>query len=316
MAHAVIERFQALESVFIEAVKRSERLSARFAAAAALDADSDVATTVRRALRERDALDACVSRWSHPSKPMRIVYGAALAAVNRDAGAYAETHAALKETRKARGGRRLSLDGSCTALTLTAAGGSPAQTGMFFDILEAIAAPWWRRDAAAEEAYAAIMAADGETPETAEARLGKARDAMLGAGVPKGQVNKAVYEVALADPSPMRFAKTWTALSIAARSEKGLVRHTGLSGLAILAAQVDDGSAAGDALVEANTAIRALKPKPQGMAAGRLVLRLAVAMTGRKTPGAAARDLSAIFAAQQAAVVAATAGVVAVTAAG
>lgn len=316
MAHAVIERFQALESVFVEAVKRSDRLSARFAAAAALDADSDVATTVRRSLRERDALDAIVSRWSYPSKSMRLVFGAALAAVNRDAGAYGEIHAALKATRKARGGRSLSSDGSGAALTLAAAGGSPAHTGMFFDILEAIAAPWWRRDAPPEEAYAAIMAADGETPETAAGRLGRARDAMQRAGVPNRHINKAMFEVALADPSPMRFAKAWTALSIAARSQKGLVRHTGLSGLAILAAQVDDGSAAGDALIDAQSAVRALKPKPHGMVAGRLALRLAVAMTGRKTPGAAARDLSAIFAAQQAAVVAATAGAVAVTAAG
>lgn len=316
MTHDAIMRFHDLESAFTGAVKRSERLSARFAAAAALDAGSDVATTVRRALRERESLDKTVSRWSHPSRPMRLVFGAALAAINRDAGSYVEIHQALKDTRKARGGRHLSCDGSSAALTLAAAGGHAAQTGMFFDMLEAIAAPWWRRDAAAEEAFAAIMTADGETPQIAEARLARARDAMLAAGVPKGAVNKAVFEVALANPGAMRFARTWTALSIAARGQKGLVRNTGHAGLAILAAQVDDGSAAGDALIEAHQAIRALRPRPQGMAAGRLALRLAVAMTGRKTPGAAARDLSAIFAAQQAAVIAATAGAVAVTAGG
>ena len=314
MAHAMIERFQALESAFTDASRRSERLSARFAAAAALDTDSDIATTVRRALRERDALDTLVSRWTYPAKPMRLVYGAALASANRDAGAFVEIKAALKAVRKRRGGRRLSFEGAGAALTLTASGASDGHVDIFFDILEGVAAPWWRRDAPSEEAYAAILAADGETPETAQARLAKARESMLAAGVPGRHVNKAVFEVALANPGPMWFSRNWTALSVAARSRKGLVRHVGLSGLAILAAQVEDGSAAGDALIDAQSAILSLKPKPRGMVAGRLSLRLAVAINGRKTPGAAARDLSAIFAAQQAAVIAATsAAVVAAT---
>ena len=315
MGHTVIERYHALETAFSKASRKSERMSARFSAAAALDAESDVPTTVRRALRERDALDASVSRWTYPTKSMRLVYGAVLAAVNRDAGSFIQAREALKTRRKERGGRSLSYDGACAALTLVAADGNGGHADMFFDILEAIAAPWWRREAQPEEAYAAIMAAQGETPDTAQGRLAQAQNAMLAAGVPKRQANKALFDVALADPDPTRFANAWTSLSVAARGQKGLVRQTGLAGLATLAAQVDDGSAAADALIQAYTSLRTLKPKPNGLVAGKLALRLAVAMTGRKIPGAAARDLSAIFAVQQAAVIAATSGAVAATAA-
>ena len=137
---------------------------------------------------------------------------------------------------------------------------------------------------------------------------------MDAAGVPGRHIDKAVYDVALADPDPDTYSRAWTALNVAARSHKGLVRHSGYDGLAILAAHVDDGSEAADALFEASDAVKAMRPRVTSLASGRLALRLAGSMCGTRSPGGAARDLSAIYA-MQAAIVAATASAVAVVAA-
>ena len=146
----------------------------------------------------------------------------------------------LKETRKRRGGRHLQDGGACAALVLVASGGYPSHSGMFYDILAAIAAPWWRRSPQQEEACAAALTASGETPDTAGDLMSRTRIMMDAAGVPGRHIDKAVYDVALSDPDPDIYARSWTALNVAARSRKGLVRHSGYDGLAILASQVED----------------------------------------------------------------------------
>lgn len=315
MAHAVIERFQALENAYAEIAGRNGRLQARFCAAAALESDLPVDTLIHRTQREKDGLDSGLSRWRTPGPPMRLVYAAALAASGRDAGLFLHAKEALKETRSRRGGRSLQDGGACAALVLVASGGSPSHSDMFYDILAAISAPWWRRQPQDEEACAAALAAAGETPDSAQDAISKARLMMDAAGVPGRFIDKAVHDVALCQPDPDTFARTWTALNVAARSRKGLVRHSGYDGLAKLAAQVEDGSQAADALIEASEAIKAMRPRVSGVAAGRLALRLAVSMCGARSPGGAARDLSAIYAMQAAVIAATTAGAVAVVAA-
>lgn len=315
MAHAVIERFGDLEDSFAELAGRNGRLQARFCAAAALDCDLDTGTLMRRVQREREALDAGLSRWRTPGPQMRLVFATALVASNRDAGLFLMTKDTLKETRSRRGGRRLQDGGACAALVLAASGGSPSHSDMFYDILSAIAAPWWRRYPQVEEACAAAFAAQGETPDTAQKKLSHTRIMMDAAGVPGRFIDKAMHDVALTEPDPDTFARSWTALNVAARSRKGLVRHSGFDGLARLAAEVEDGSEAADALIEASEAVKEMRPRVSGIAAGKLALRLAAAMSGSRSPGGAARDLSAIYAMQAAVIAATTAGAVAVVAA-
>lgn len=307
MAHAAIEEYRTLESAFFDTTKKSERMSARFAAAACLGAKDPPATLVRRTLRERDAINASRSGWHSPSTAMRLVYGAALAASNRDGGGLVKMMETLKAERKRRGGRSLSSGGAPAALVMLCAGGSYAQASMFYDILEEVAAPWWRRYPPAEETYAAMMAAGNETPATALSRLEKARKTLATAGVPKSAHNKCVFDVAIAHPRTDDFTSAWTALNVAVQQQRGLRQRAGWAGLATLAAQVEDGSDAGDALLEADAFVRSLRPRVSSMVAGRLAVRLAATMTGLRTPAGAAADYAAILAAQAAMIAATTA---------
>jgi len=315
MAHEAIEHYRTLEAAFFEATKRSERAQARFSVAACLDADDPAETLVRRTLRERDAINILRTGWRSPPTAIRLVYGAALAASHRDGGGLIKMMETLNAERKRRGGRSLSSAGGPAALVMVCAGGNFAQASMFYDILEEIASPWWRRNPAAEETYAALMAATGETPLTAASRLEKARKSLAAAGVPKSARDKCEFEIAVANPRSDDFASAWTALNIAVQQVRGLRQRAGWSGLAVLAAQVEDGSDAGDALIEADDFVRSLRPRVSGIASGRLAMRLAANMTGLKTPAGAASDYAAILAAQTAMIAATTAATVAVVAA-
>ena len=307
MAHKAIEQYCALESAFFDATKKSERMSARFATTACLGSGDPPETLVRRTLRERDAINALKSGWRSPSTSVRLVYGAALAASHRDGGGLVKMMETLAEERKRRGGRSLSSAGSPAALVMLCAGGSYSQASMFFDILEEIAAPWWRRNAPAEETYAAMMAASGETPASAKERLEKARNTLATAGVPKSARGKCEVDVAVSNPRTDDFTSAWTALNIAVQQRRGLRQRASWAGLATLAAQVEDGSDAGDALLEADTFVRELRPRVTSMVTGKLAVRLAANMTGLRTPAGAAADYAAILAAQAAMIAATTA---------
>lgn len=315
MAHSAIEQYQALESAYFENTKRSERSQARFSALAGLSADGDAQAIVRKALREKTALNDRLSSWRSPSSSLRLVYGAALSAAKRDGGALVEMMNSLRDERKRRGGRTLQSGGAPAALALLCAGGNVGQAGMFYDVLEEIAAPWWRRRPLAEESYAALQTAMGETPEIARKNIEQTKQLLESNSVPGSARNSILFEVAAANPDEDDFSSAWTALNIAARQKKGLLRRVKYQGLAVLAAQVEDGSTAGDALNTADEFVQSLRPRVDSMAAGRLTVRLAAIMSGIRTPAGAAADYAAILAAQAAMIAAVTASSAAVVAA-
>jgi hypothetical protein len=316
MTDTVIERFVALDGAFRERARRGERMYARFSALSCLSSDIPPETVADRSIAIRDELDAGLGAWKSPGKSMRLVFAAALAAAGRSAGHFFQTREALERRRRERGGRGLNHGGSCAALALVSAGGQPHHVDAFYDILEAIAAPWWRRDAAREEMVAAIFAAMGEMPGEALERLDVARQALRAAGVPKSHAEAAACEIAFFDFNPDHIAPTWTTLNTAMRGRAALRSGIGKTGMAVLAAH-GDGQAVADALVDSFEAVRALKPKPTGNAAAKIAMRLAQAQTGQTAPISAARDLAAILAAQAAMIAAITASTatVAVTAA-
>jgi hypothetical protein len=299
MGHAVIERFRALDSAFHSRASRSERLYARFAALAALKAPQDIECLIERTFDARNHLNEGLGSWRVPNRSMRLVFAAALVASERSASDFFEIRAALIERRIARGGRSLSHGGSCAALALVAAGGVPHQSDNFFDILEVIAAPWWRREPTREEALSAAFTAMGETPDDASSHLNLARERLMTAGVPKNHADAASYEVALLNPDDGQLAGSWTTLNLAVRGRSELRHGVGKTGLAVLAAH-GDGQSTADALVRSFDAVRSLSPRANGQTAARLAMRLAQAQCGSSTPIAAASDLSAILAAQAA----------------
>ncbi|WP_339742718.1 hypothetical protein [uncultured Maricaulis sp.] len=306
MEHAILARFGALDTAFHARAPRGEVLQARFAALAALNAPLDVETLIEKSFETRDQLNAGLGPWRSPSRPMRLVFAAALVAGGRTAQQFLETRRALALQRKARGARGLAHGGSCAALSLVTAGGQAWQADQFYDVLDAIAAPWWQRDAPREEVLAAAFTAMGETPEDAVNHLTRARQALITAGVPHPHAMAAAYEVATTAMDPAALAGAWTSLNIAVRGRSALRHGTGKTGLAILAAS-GNGPAMADALVQAFEAVGELKPKPTSQTAARLALRLAQAQAGLAKPIAAAGDLAAILAAQAAMVAAVTA---------
>jgi hypothetical protein len=306
MRDAVIERFVALDGAYREHARRGERLYARFSALAGLSSDIAPDRLAEKAVLVRNQLDEGLGMWKAPGKSMRLVFAAALAGSGRTAAHFFEMRDALIRRRHERGARRLNHGGACAALALVSAGGQPHHADAFYDMLEAVAAPWWRRDSAREEVIAALFTAMGETPDEALTRLDAARSALHAAGVPRAHAEAAACEIAVYRFDPAAIAPAWTVLNTATRGRSALRQGIGKTGLAVLAAQ-GNGHATANALVASFEAVRSLKPRPSGNVAAKLAMRLAQAQTGSTAPISAARDLAAILAAQAAMIAAVTA---------
>lgn len=306
MEHAVIERFKALDAAFVARAGRGDKMAARFAALAALSAPQDVETLIERTFETRDALNRTLGAWRAPGKTMRLVFAAALVASERSAEHFFAARSALRDRRAERGSRSLSQGGACASLALIAAGGHPHNADLFYDILDAIAAPWWRREASREEIVAAALAAMGDTPDEARARLDRARQTLRDAHIPNSAIEPAAFEIAFFEPSSGDVAAAWTTLNLAVRGRASLRHGIGKPGLAVLAAQ-GDGQTAADALVQSFEALESIRPKVGNPTAAKLALRLAQAQLGTRAPMGAASDLAAILAAQAAMIAAVTA---------
>ncbi len=313
MPGTAIERYKALDSAFVERAGRGMKLYAQFAALASLSSDTDPVLQAERAFAIRDQLNEGLGMWGTPAKSMRLVFAAALAASGRSSDHFFAARTALTERRKARGGRHLMHGGSCAALALVSSGGQAHQADSFYDILEAIAAPWWRRDAGREEVVAAIFAGLGETPEDALRYLSTARQTMRGAGIPKAAAEAAACEIAFQRYDPEAIGPAWEALTKGLRKNGTLRAGIGKTGLAVAAAH-GKGPEIGKTLVKTYLALKADKSLHlSSEVASKLALRLTLAEHGEVTPIAAARDLAAILAAQTAMIVAATSATVAAT---
>lgn len=307
MDHPVIERFKALDQRFVERAKRGDRLTARFAALTCLNARLSPSDIVDRSFESRDALNHALGNWRAPSRSMRLVFAAALVSAERNVENFLEARAALQERRRTRGSRSLSHGGACAALALVAAGGQPHQADQFYDTLNAIAGPWWRRDAHREEVVAGALTGMGDMPDEAVGRLIEARQALRDAHIPPSAADPAAYELALqAEMRSGDVASAWITLNTAVRGRSALKHGIGRTGLAILSAE-GDGQRAADALVRSFEALREIRPRVSSDVAARIALRLAQAQLGRQPSLGPASDLAAIISAQMAMIAAVTA---------
>jgi hypothetical protein len=313
MTGTAIERYKALDRAFVERAGRGMKLYAQFSALASLSTDTDAALQTERAFAIRDQLNEGLGVWRSPAKSMRLVFAAALAASGRTSEHFFAARSALAERRKARGGRHLMHGGACAALALVSSGGQGHQADSFYDILEAIAAPWWRRDAGREEVVAAIFAGLGETPDDALRYLSSARQSLREAGIPKAAAEAAACEIAFQKYDPEAIGPAWESLTKGLRKHGALRSGIGKTGLAVAAAH-GNGPDIGKALVQTYQALKADKSlRLSSDVAAKLALRLTLADRGDVAPIAAARDLAAILAAQTAMIVAATSATVAAT---
>lgn len=305
MTHAVIDRFKALDAAFQARAGRGEKLQARFAALAALHAEPDVETLIENVFDIRGELNSRLGHWRAPDKPMRLVYATVLAAAKRRPSQFFVLRKALQDERARRGGRGLSHGGAPAALALCSAGADVHQADTYFDTLEAIAAPWWRREAGREEVLAAAGTAAGFLPDELAGRLDAARQALRDGGVPGSAVEAAAYEVALLDLKGGEIASAWTSLNLAVRGRSSLRSGLGRAGLAVLAAH-GNGQETAEALVRSFEALLPLKPGLPQQTTAKLAMRLTLAQLGDGSSVRAASDLAAILAAQAAMIAAVT----------
>ncbi|WP_203291819.1 hypothetical protein [Maricaulis parjimensis] len=313
MPGTVFDRYKALDAAFVDRAARGGKLYAHFAALASLSSTQDPVLQAERTIQLRDQLNEGLGMWASPTKSMRLVFAAALAASGRTSDHFFAARTALEDCRKARGGRRLTHNGACAALALVSSGGQGHQADSFYDILEAIAAPWWRRDAGREEVVAAIFAGLGETPEEALGHLNRARQDLRDAGIPKAAAEAAACEIAFQQYDARAIGPAWAALNAGLRRHGALRSGIGKTGMAVAAAH-GRGKEIGTQLVQTYQAIKADKSlRVSSDVAAKLALRLTLAGQGDVQPIDAARDLAAILAAQAAMIVAATSASVAAT---
>ncbi|WP_300527357.1 hypothetical protein [Maricaulis sp.] len=314
MTHAVIDRFKALDAAFQARAGRGEKLQARFAALAALSAQQDVESLIEGVFEVRGELNQRLGHWRAPDKPMRLVYATVLATSQKRASQFFVLRKALQDERARRGGRGLSHGAAPAALALCSAGADPHQADTFFDALEAIAAPWWRREAGREEVLAAAGIALGLLPDELADKLDQARQALRDGGIPNSAVEAAAYEVALLDLKGGEIASAWTSLNLAVRGRSSLRSGVGRAGLAVLAAH-GNGQETAEALVRSFDALVPLKPRLPQQTTAKLAMRLTLAQLGDGSSMRAASELAAILAAQAAMIAAVTSGAVVATAA-
>ena len=176
-----LTRFFLIEEALRAGRPRPDSTGTRFAAAALLPS-SRTATQCNEATRSRyEALTSGLSGggWfssSAPSGNLRWVYAAILAANDIPAERFLDARGQLREQAKREAGPRLHAGGARAALVLSISGELSSYTmRRFFELKRALDPPWWRRNDAVTDTFAAGHAARDDAPESVK----RARDASI-----------------------------------------------------------------------------------------------------------------------------------------
>ncbi|PWE18878.1 hypothetical protein DDZ18_04620 [Marinicauda salina] len=246
---------------------------------------------------------------------MRWVYAAILTAHDAEARTYLDMRDRVRaESKRARLG--VHAGGSRAALVLCVAGEPTAEAvRRFFAMKRALQPPWWRRNGAITDTFAAAHAAASADPRTVVAAREAAEAVFAEHPKAKGHRREGARLCALAEADPRETLARFERVETARREERYLKGRSDRSLAMEWAAQ---GMDAAD-VAELAAIMRALpKPAPSiGHGRARLAHLVLTAGAGG-SPAGAAGALSAVLAAQAAVVAAsaAAASTAATTAAG
>lgn len=313
-----LDRLLAIEEALRAGRPRPDRTGARFAASALLAGsrtpqDAGEATqSSYAALKSRLSGGGWFSS-SAPTGTLRWIYAAILAANEVPAERFLDTRAQLREQAKREHGSGLHAGGARAALVLSVSGEQSSYTlRRFFDLKRALTPPWWRRNGAVTDTFAAGHASRDDAPETVTRKRDAAIAVFSGDRLAKGHKREGARLCALLDRDPREVLARFTALE-AARRENGYLKHR--SDRSMTMEWATQGLETGD-LAAIEAIMRAL---PRHMtSAGYAKARLAHLVHtegGAGLPLGSVSALSAVLAAQAAMIAAITASSAATTSA-
>ena len=310
-----LSRFFAVEEAMRANRPRPDRTGAPFAAAALLAGEGEPEALASGTRSAHASLEAGLkASWfvaSAPTGNLRWVYAALLAANGVPAERFLDVRNRLREQAKREDGPGLHAGGARAALVLCLTGEPSSYTlRRFFELKRSLTPPWWRRDNAVTDTFAAAHAARDEAPET----VARARDLALAVFESdrraKAHRREGARLCALLERDPREVLARFGELEAARRGSRYL-RHRSDAALAMQwAAQ---GLAAED--LSAIEAIMRELPKHM-TSAGHARARLAQLIHtggGRDMPAGSVSALSAVIAAQAAAIAAVVASSTAAT---
>ena len=147
--------------------------------AATLMPTEDAQGAVEAMAAERDAINDAISGFRAPSGSLRWVYAAILSSRNASARTLVSTIHALKAARKARRGHGLYAGGARAALVLTACGQTDSMTiRRFLELKDGLTPPWWRRNSAITDTFAAGHAVAGDSLHDVQARRARVEETL------------------------------------------------------------------------------------------------------------------------------------------
>lgn len=312
-----LARFEAIAGALREHKPRPDATGARFAAASLLAREGEAGVLTAETRARHDGLESGLKGgWFSASAPtgnLRWVYASLLAANDIPASRFLKTRERLRELAKDQQGPGLYAGGARAALVLSLASEPTSYTlRRFFELKRALTPPWWRRNNAVTDTFAAGHAAQDDAPETVQRRRDAALDVFAAHRRAKSHKHEGARLAALLDRHPREMIAAFDALKTARRENSWLKHRTDSTITMEWAAQ---GLSRAD--LDAIEAIMRALPKgvPNTGAARARLAHLIHTKGGSGLPAGSVSALSAVIAAQAASIAAITAASAAATSA-
>jgi hypothetical protein len=162
-----LERLQALHEALRDGRPRPDSIAAWFCASALLPGDGEPGALAAAVSERFGAIREQVGRHTAPTGGLRWTYASLLVRSGVQVERFVALRDALRESRAASKTGGLGAGGARAALVLCAGDLTPDEAAQrFFAMKQALNPPWWRRDAAVTDMFAAAHAVRGDDPRS------------------------------------------------------------------------------------------------------------------------------------------------------
>ena len=308
-----LARFTRLFDALRDGRPRPDRQAAAFTAAALVHAEGPEPGLVAATRARHDGLKAALGGFRAPNGSMRWVYSAMLAAHDVGVDHFTGARDALRQARAASKTGSLHAGGSRAALILSFGDATPQAIDAFFDMKRALQPPWWRRNTAITDTFAAAHVLAGSHPAAVLAGRSHAESVFGADRQARGHRRDGARQCVLLEQSPEQVLVRFHEIEAARRAEPALRRHSDR-------AMAMDWAAAGRTPADLAEITRVMTAMPKGVTSlghGRTRLATLIAFNDHdRDPARSANALAAVIAAQAATVAAASAASAAAASAG
>lgn len=282
---------------------RPDKQTASFCAASLIANEAPTEELTTAIIQTHNQIRHALGRSRAPNGGVRWLYASLLTDNNIHPDVFLNAREALRSARKSGQIRSLYAGGSRAALVLSVSSEpDPAMVERFAEFKSALTPPWWRRNDAITDTFAAAHASTDQTVQAVLAMREAALEVFQAHRLTRGYKREGARQCALLDQPPASVLERFLTLEDARRANRFLKHRSDRS---LTMQWAVEGLTPAD-LEQISDIIRALKSGPSG--AGHLRTRLAHLIHtdgGRSTPAGSLSAFSAVLAAQ-AAVVATT----------